>query len=325
MRRRRGSGGAGAGGDQPRAVDVSRCYAAGDRVLVRGRPYSAAVAYAGGTFLVARNPEPDSSLPYLLRLPIEGGIELKAREPWPTTARVYCHPVEAWPADAEMVEEVAVRHCARRGRAIDLMLDRGRNNRSQFVFVTPHAGRAGGRPMIFWQTARTVRRARPGQRAPTRRAPGPPTLVVDIDSRERYPYRFVGRAVECLRSALPCGDYAVRDGERLLASVERKTLEDYIKSLVDGSLAFALGELAALPSAIVVVEGRYSQLLSAPRVQPGWLAELTARLHVRHPAVPSMFCDSRKLAQDFTYRFLAAAVAEHRGSAPMDEMAHAGP
>jgi hypothetical protein len=38
-----------------------------------------------------------------------------------------------------------------------------------------------------------------------------------------------------------------------------------------------------------------------------------------------MFCDSRKLAEDFTYRFLAAAVAEHRGSAPMDEMAHAGP
>jgi ERCC4-type nuclease len=41
----------------------------------------------------------------------------------------------------------------------------------------------------------------------------------------------------------------VRAGDRLLAAVERKTLEDYIKSLVVGSLAFALAELAALPSA----------------------------------------------------------------------------
>jgi hypothetical protein len=62
---------------------------------------------------------------------------------------------------------------------------------------------------------------------------------------------------------------------------------------------------------VVVVEARYSELLDTPRIQPGWLAEVTARLHVRYPTVPSMFCDSRKLAEDFTYRFLAAAVAEH--------------
>jgi len=276
-------------------------------------PMLPAVAPTGGTFLVARNPDPDSSLPYLLRLPIEGGLELKARAPWPATARVYCHPIDDWPAGAETVEEVAVRHCVRRGRAIDLTLERARNNRSQFVFTQPHTDRERGRPMIFWQTARTVRRARPGQRAPTRRGSGSRELVVEVDSRERYPYRFASRGVECRRSPLSCGDYAVRAGERVIAAVERKTLEDYVKSLVDGSLAFALAELAALPSAIVVVEARYSELLAVPRVQPGWIAELTARLHVRYPAVPPMFCDSRKLAEDFTYRFLAAAAAEHAG------------
>ena len=82
---------------------------------------------------------------------------------------------------------------------------------------------------------------------------------------------------------------------------------------MDGSLAFALAELAALPSAIVVVEARYSELLAWPRVQPGWLAELTARLHVRYSSVSPIFCDSRKLAEDFTYRFLAAAAADHAG------------
>ena len=38
-------------------------------------------------FVVARNPEPASTLPYLLRLPIEGGLVLKAREPWPSSRR----------------------------------------------------------------------------------------------------------------------------------------------------------------------------------------------------------------------------------------------
>lgn len=78
------------------------------------------------SFVVARNPDPESSLPFLLRIPVDGGIELKAREPWPATARVHCHPLdEGWPRDAEVLETVPVRSCARRGRAVDLVLDRG--------------------------------------------------------------------------------------------------------------------------------------------------------------------------------------------------------
>jgi hypothetical protein len=40
-------------------------------------------------FLVARNPQEDSRLPYLVWLPLDGGLVLKARAPWPVTARVY--------------------------------------------------------------------------------------------------------------------------------------------------------------------------------------------------------------------------------------------
>ena len=54
-------------------------------------------------FLVARNPEPGSTLPFLIRLPLgPSGIVLKAREAWPRTAKVYCHRAE-WPDDAEIV------------------------------------------------------------------------------------------------------------------------------------------------------------------------------------------------------------------------------
>jgi hypothetical protein len=269
------------------------------------------MADATDSFLVARNPDADSSLPYLLRLPIEGGILLKARDRWPTTARVYCHPLDDWPADAEIVEQVAVRSCRRRGAAIDLVLDRARNNRSQIVFTKPNPGRANGRPMIFWQTARTAQRARPGQRVPSRRASKLDQLTILVDTRERYPYKFTGRPVKRPRTALAVGDYAVRHGDQLIAVVERKTLEDFTKSLVDGSLNYALAELAALPAAAVVVEERYGALLDNQHTQPGWLLELVARHQVRYPAVPIVFADSRKLAEEWTYRYLAAALVHH--------------
>jgi len=194
------------------------------------------------SFPVARNPDPDSTLPYPLRVPIEGGILLKARDRWPTTARVYCHPLDQWPPDAEILEAVGVRSCQRRGAAIDLVLNRGRNNRSQIVFTKPNAGRAGGRPMISWQTARTAQRARPGQRVPTRRASQLDQLTILVDTRERYAYKFAGRPVERERTALPVGDYAVRHADQLIVSVERKTPEDFTKSLVDGSLNYALAD-----------------------------------------------------------------------------------
>jgi hypothetical protein len=132
---------------------------------------------------------------------------------------------------------VPVRRCARRGRAIDLTLDQARNNRSQFVFTEPHAGRNGGRTMIFWQTARTVRRARPGQRAPTRRAAGAQSLIIEVGSRERYAYKFAGRHVECRPAALPCGDYALRAGDQLLAAVERKLAEDFTHRFLAAAMA----------------------------------------------------------------------------------------
>jgi hypothetical protein len=138
-------------------------------------------------FVVARNPEPASTLPYLLWVPVPGGpLVLKAAEPWPRTAKVYCHraaPAD-WPADAEVLEEVPVRSCLRRGVAIDLVLDRPRQNRSQLVF-TRLPGQ-GGREAIFWQTARTTAKARPGVRVPRRRAAGHTVLEILVDGSLAY-------------------------------------------------------------------------------------------------------------------------------------------
>ena len=102
-------------------------------------------------FLIARDPDPDSTLPYLVRLPIDGGLILKVRDTWPRTARVFCARAEAWPSEAEVdiVEDVAVLLCRRRGPAIDLVLDRGREDRSQFVVTTMRGGRDNNGTLVF--------------------------------------------------------------------------------------------------------------------------------------------------------------------------------
>ena len=82
-------------------------------------------------FVITRNPDQDSKLPYLVRLPLGvEGVVLKTRELWPRTAKLYCHAAaDGWPVDAEVVERVGVRSCVRRGAAIDLVLDWGREAR----------------------------------------------------------------------------------------------------------------------------------------------------------------------------------------------------
>lgn len=260
-------------------------------------------------FVVARNPQPDSRLPFLIRLPLEGGLVLKARGSWPTTARVYCHRFEeGWPEEAEIVEKVPARLCRRRGAAIDLVLDRPRLSRSQFVFT-----QVRGRDAIFWQTQKTARAANPGARIPRRRPLSGPVSIA-IDSRERYPYRFAGTGVETARTALPAGDYAVHGADGgILAAVERKTLDNLAGSLSDGTLPYQLQRLAELPLSAVVIEARYSALHKLDHVDGGWIADQLTRLQARYREVPFVFADSRRYAEDWTYRYLTTALADADG------------
>jgi ERCC4-type nuclease len=98
------------------------------------------------------------------------------------------------------------------------------------------------------------------------------------------------------------------DGE-VVASVERKSLDNLVKGLVEGTMQYQLADLATLPHAAVVIEDRYSQVFKVERVQPGWLAELLAQVQVRFANVPIVFCETRQLAEEWTYRFLGAALA----------------
>ena len=256
--------------------------------------------------LIARNPDPESRLSYLLRLPIQGGMVFRTSGTWPRAMALYCYPVPKteWPAEPDIIERAPIRSCVRRGAAIDLILDRGRENRSQLVFTT-----ARGRDAVFWQSPRTRKQARPNVTPPSARAAGIAALEILVDTREQYAYRFSSQQATTVKRALPCGDYGIAVADRLVASVERKSLADLVSSLINGKLRYALGDLAALLRAAVVVEERYSQVFKLDWVRPALVADGLAELQVRWPGVPIVFCETRQLAQEWTYRYLAAAHA----------------
>jgi hypothetical protein len=255
--------------------------------------------------LIAVNPDEDSRLPYLLRIPQpDGDLLFRTSGTWPRVKALYCYPVglHEWPDDAVIVERVPLRSCRRRGAAIDLILDRSRENRSQLVFT-----QARGRDAVFWQSPRTRKQARPNVRTPTARAQGIEELRIVIDSHERYAYRFSSQQVSTIRQALPCGDYGLIVDGQLIASVERKSLADLVASLTGGKLRYQVADLSVLPRAAVVVEDRYSQVFTLDRVRPAVVADGLAELQIRWPNVPMVFCETRQLAEEWTYRFLAAA------------------
>lgn len=204
--------------------------------------------------LIARNPDADSSLPYLLRVPLGDGLVFRTKGTWPRTNALYCHPVA----------------------------------------------------VVEW-SPRTRKQARPDVRLPTARAAGIADLEIVVDSHERYPYTFTGQQARTVRRGLACGDYAITHSGQVIASVERKSLPDLVSSLISGRLRYALGELATLPRAALVVEDRYSQIFTLDRVRPAHVADGLAELQVRWPSVPLVYCDTRKLAEEWTYRYLAAA------------------
>ncbi len=271
--------------------------------------------------LLARNPDADSTLPYLLRLPLGRGLVFRTKGTWPRERALYCHPVplEDWPEDADIVERVRLRACARRGAAIDVVADRSREHRSQIVYTL-----ARGREMVFWQSPKTRKQARPDVRLPTARASGLADLEIVVDVHERYAYSFATQRVHTVKRRLACGDYAVEAGGRVVAAVERKSMNDLVGSLTSGRLRFALGELATLPRAAVVVEDRFSQVFSTDYVRPSQVADGLAELQIRWPTVPIVYCETRKLAEEWTYRYLAAAHAWAQAELPALERIGAG-
>lgn len=273
-------------------------------------------------FRIGRRAGP-TRLPIVVELPLAGGpLVLATREPWPVAKDLFCSELAAWPADAEEIERVPVASCRRVGASVQLVLDRGQRRRSLFVWTSKQ-----GRSIVFWRSERSMRATRPGVRAPTARGlDGPLEVVVDL--RERYAWRFADLPVTVERRRLPAGDYAAFVDGRLVAVVERKRLDEFAGAAVQGRLQLQMAELATMPRAAVVIEGRLSQLLKGDlKARPGWLLNLVAALQAAYPNVPLLFAESGPLAAGLAYRWLSAASrlarAEAAGERPEEVLREA--
>jgi ERCC4 domain len=257
-------------------------------------------------FLIARNPDPDTVLPFLLRIPLAGGaLVVRAKDSWPRTSKIYCHPGDDWPTEPDLIETVPVTSCVRRGNAIDLILNRSRENRSMFVFA-----RARGRDVIFWQSARTAKQARPNVTLPTARPFGQ-SMTIIVDSHERYAWKFSSQQASTVVRALTVGDYAIEIDSEVIAVVERKSLADLVGTLTGGKLRYLMAALATHSHAALVVECRYSEVFKLDRIRPAVVADALAEAQIRFPSVPIIFAETRQLAQEWTYRFFGAALQNH--------------
>lgn len=263
-------------------------------------------------------------LPFRIRI-IQGDrtlLSVQAAAPWPGPGQnIFCLPdrlpVES--ASSEVIERAAVLHLARVGRKLTVALDRGSRKRCEFLSVE-RPGRDGQvRRQLFFRTESAIRAHRSRTRAEL--VGDGPVLTVVIDSAERYPWRFPGAVVR--RRRLMAGDYALLQGERVTATVERKSLDNLLGDIgALQALHQQLALLAAQPSPALVIEAQYADFLDDHHVGGRWpvayLARVLAELAALHPALPIVYAGNRKLANLWCQRFFTACAL--RDTAPQLEL-----
>ena len=256
----------------------------------------------------------DNKFPYLLTIRQDERtlLRLRVQERWPgQKGHVFCVREEddAGRWTVEEVERVPVVSLRRYGKRLAVVLDRPKNKRCDFLFLTKkYKTREGEYEQIFWRTERGLKERKPRVKLSTYTKSG---LSVAIDSAERYPWRFPSS--EVTREQLPVGDYALKEGNRIVAVVERKTLDNLLAEFGRMSIFHQqLSELEAYRYTALVIEANYSDFLNPGKMKyypPAFTAKAIAEIHALHPKLSVVFAGNRKLAREWTYQFFTAITA----------------
>jgi len=267
---------------------------------------------AKGTWILERTQ--NDRFPFRLQI-IRGDkpwLTLRTQDRWPAAGRhIFCLREEEPPEPDEMLaelERVSIVAFNERGRRISVVLDRKRYKRCDFLFLKKsYKGRPGeSYEQIFWLTQRSIEQHRPSFKLIPFRADT--KMEVRIHSNEKYPWHFPGAVTG--RGAIAAGDYALMDGDRVLALVERKTLDNLLADFgMMPVLHQRLAELAAQDNHALVIEASYADFLNSKKVHhytPSFCARALAELYALHPALRIVFCTSRKAANEWTRHFFTA-------------------
>lgn len=260
--------------------------------------------------------------PYRLVIEQDGRIlvALRTQSRWPGPGQqIFCLRERELDPDEPLtiLERVPVAHLTRVGRKLTLALDRGSRKRCEILVVQKQRRDGGANyEQIFFRTESGIRAHRSRSRVELRSSAGangsPETaLRVVIDSAERYPWRFPGASVT--RRKLATGDYAVLDGERVAAVVERKSFDNLLGDVgAVQALHHQLADLASYEAAALVIEADYRDFLDVRRLAGRWpaahLARVLAEVAALHPHLPVIYAGNRKLANDWTAHFFRAVM-----------------
>jgi DNA excision repair protein ERCC-4 len=116
---------------------------------------------------------------------------------------------------------------------------------------------------------------------------------VVIDTREQRPYSFAGS----VHKALPAGDYSL-EGLETVVAIERKSLEDWVNTLLRGKERFRkeLTKLQSYAFAAVVIEGSVPDILAGDyksNLAPAALLGMTTAVMIAYHPVHIIFANDR--------------------------------
>jgi len=265
-----------------------------------------------GTWILERTQ--NDRFPYRLQIIIgdKSWLVLRTQDHWPAAGRhIFCLREEEPPTSDETLEEIErvdIIAINERGRRTSIVLDRKRYKRCDFLFLKKaYKDRPGENyEQIFWLTQRSIEQHRPVFKLVSRKSNT--EMVVRIHSNEKYPWRFPSTVTE--RGTISAGDYALIDRNKMLAVVERKTLDNLLADF--GAMPVLhqrLAELAVYDNHALVIEAPYADFLSLRKVHhytPGFCAKAIAEFYALHPQLRIVFCANRKVANEWTRHFFAA-------------------
>lgn len=235
---------------------------------------------------------------------------LDVQDRWPgPNKKIFCHlqgrcKKEELPL-TEPIEDIEINKIQRFEKKLSVVLSRKTKKRCWFIFLTKEYKTKPGEfyNQIFWITQSSAKIRRPGAYIPRVREGIAYEII--IDKRERYPYKFGYAPIR--RENLPVGDYALMKQGKIIAVAERKTL-DNIKHEIGtyDVLKASLQELSTYPYKAVVLESPYADFINPLKTKPyraTYFAEIISDLFVNFPEVQFVFCDNRKIAQEWVYRW----------------------
>ena len=264
---------------------------------------------------------PKSNFPYSIYIEGEQGkfLSLKSKERWPGAGKnIFCK-WEGWVEEkdipsTEPIEEVDILNLKITEKRISVILDRTRRKRFYFIILKKEYKNSPGNfyHQVFWITQTRIVRERRGVYIP-QGGKKKITFTVWIDKREKYPYQFPSQMTE--RKILPAGDYALVKEREIIALVERKRGEEFIRSLsAYDSLKLQLQELINYPYKALVLENLYEDILHPKKIfssySPSFLADILSDMEVSFPELKIKFFKNRKSAQEWVFRWFKRIAIE---------------